>query len=77
MTGFWLDVDGKPIHVTGDPYMAEETAQAIAEMVRIVRALSPEQLAELEDRAAARRQPVSFEDARRALEDEKVDQPTK
>lgn len=37
-TGFWLNVDGQSVHVLGDPNMSEETANAIAEVVRLVRA---------------------------------------
>jgi len=35
--GMWLDVDGEPVHVLADPNMSEETAAAIAKIVRAVR----------------------------------------
>ncbi len=36
-TGFWLNVDDEPVHVLGDLNMSQETADAIAEVVRLVR----------------------------------------
>lgn len=36
-TGFWLNVDDEPVHVLGDINMSQETANAIAEVARLVR----------------------------------------
>jgi transposase-like protein len=36
--GFWLDVDGVPVHVRGNPNMAPRTQEALAAMVRAFRA---------------------------------------
>jgi hypothetical protein len=35
--GMWLDVDGEPVHMLADPNMSEETKNALAELVRLVR----------------------------------------
>lgn len=37
MPGFWMEVDGSPIHVNGDPNMSEETREAIANLFRAAR----------------------------------------
>jgi hypothetical protein len=42
--GQWIDVDGEQVHVLADPNMDEKTANAIAELVRAVRKLTPDQL---------------------------------
>lgn len=42
-TGFWIDVDGEGAHVLGDPNMSEETAKALAEVIRAVRKNYPEE----------------------------------
>lgn len=36
-TGFWLNVDDEAVHVLGDINMSRETADAIAEVARLVR----------------------------------------
>lgn len=35
--GFWVDIDGEPVHFLADPNMSEETANALAELVRAAR----------------------------------------
>ena len=35
--GFWMDVDGEPVHMLADPDMSEETAKALENLVRCVR----------------------------------------
>lgn len=32
--GFWVEVDGQPAHVLGDPNMDDKTAAALAELIR-------------------------------------------
>lgn len=32
--GMWLNVDREPVHMLGDPAMSNETAEALAELVR-------------------------------------------
>jgi len=35
--GFWIDVDGQPIHILGDPEMSKELVEALANMARELR----------------------------------------
>lgn len=35
--GFWMNVDGETVHVLGDVKMPQETADALAQVVRAVR----------------------------------------
>ena len=35
--GFWMDVDGEPVHMLADPNMSDETAEALVELVRATR----------------------------------------
>lgn len=35
-SGFWIDVDGHPVHVLGDPDMSQELVEALAAMAREV-----------------------------------------
>lgn len=36
-TGFWIDVDGQPVHVLGDPEMSKDLIEALADMAREAR----------------------------------------
>lgn len=40
--GFYMDVDGEPVHMLADPNMSPETAEALAKLVRHVRKLLDE-----------------------------------
>lgn len=40
---FEIDVDGEPIRVQGDPGMSDESRQALEDLVRAARRLTPEQ----------------------------------
>jgi hypothetical protein len=44
--GFWVDVDGTPMHVLGDPDMDSETLEALKAVARALRNATPEQLEE-------------------------------
>lgn len=35
--GMWMEADGEPFHVLGDPNMSEETAEALRQVVRAAR----------------------------------------
>lgn len=35
--GFWMNVDGEPVHMLADPNMTPETQAALEAMVRVVR----------------------------------------
>lgn len=43
--GFWMDVDGEPVHMLADPNMSEETAEALSEVVRAARRMLEEEQA--------------------------------
>ena len=40
--GMWLEADGEPFHVLGDPNMNEETLEALREMARAARRMMEE-----------------------------------
>jgi hypothetical protein len=44
--GFWVDVDGTPMHVRDDPNMDERTMEALKAVARAIRNATPELLEE-------------------------------
>lgn len=35
MSGFWTDLDGSPLHISGDPHMSERTLALLREVMRL------------------------------------------
>lgn len=45
--GFWVEIDGQPAHINGDPDMPQETLDALIAAMRAMMQLTPEEIEEI------------------------------